>query len=111
MTLGNSNNIHIQEPIIVIGYPGVASPIGLAGAEQESLFIPTVTNGHVSAVKSDYKGMPVIQSDAAMTHGNSGGPAFNEAGEVIGSPPLAPPRTAAGFNFFVPINTVMEFVH
>jgi len=75
----------------------------------ESLFVPTVTNGHVSAVKVDFKGKPVIQSDAAITHGNSGGPAFNEAGEVIGIATFGP--EVAGFNFFVPINTAMEFVN
>ena len=109
--LGNSDNIHIQEPIIVIGYPGVASPIDLNALSNESLFIPTVTNGHVSAVKSDYKGTPVIQSDAAITHGNSGGPAFNEAGEVIGIATFGSAKEVAGFNFFVPINTGLEFVH
>jgi len=108
--LGNSDNIHIQEPITVIGYPGVASPIDLNALSNESLFIPTVTNGHVSAVKSDYKGTPVIQSDAAITHGNSGGPAFNEAGEVIGIATFGSAKEVAGFNFFVPINTGWEFV-
>lgn len=108
--LGNSDNIHIQEPIIVIGYPGVASPIDLNALSNESLFIPTVTNGHISAVKSDYKGTPVIQSDAAITHGNSGGPAFNDAGEVIGIATFGSAKEVAGFNFFVPINTGWEFV-
>ncbi len=107
--LGDSNNVHIQEPISVIGYPGAASRIGLQVLGMESLFIPTVTNGHISAVKADYKGMPVIQSDAAVTHGNSGGPAFNDAGEVIGMTTFG--TDTAGFNFFVPINTVMEFVN
>jgi serine protease Do len=106
--LGNSDNVHVQEPITVIGYPGAASPLGLSVLGVESLFVPTVTNGHVSAVKTDYKGTPVIQSDAAITHGNSGGPAFNEAGEVIGIATFGP--EVAGFNFFVPINTAWEFV-
>jgi len=82
--LGDSGNIHIQEPITVIGYPAAASRVGLQVLGVESLFVPTVTNGHISAVKADYKGMPVIQSDAAVTHGNSGGPAFNDQSEVIG---------------------------
>lgn len=107
--LGDSNKIHIQEPIRVIGYPGKASPIDMKLIGMESLFIPTVTNGHISALKADFKGRTVIQSDAAITHGNSGGPAFNEAGEVIGIATFGP--EVAGFNFFVPINTAMEFVN
>lgn len=108
--LGDSSNIHIQEPITVIGYPAAASRVGLQVLGMESLFVPTVTNGHISAVKADYKGMPVIQSDAAVTHGNSGGPAFNDQAEVIGITTFGP-QDAAGFNFFVPINTAMEFVN
>jgi hypothetical protein len=108
--LGNSDKIHIQEPLLVIGYPGVASPLDFPALSMESLLVPTVTNGHVSAVKSDYKGTPVIQSDAAITHGNSGGPAFNESGEVIGISTFTSAQEVAGFNFFVPINTAWEFV-
>jgi len=108
--LGDSNNVHIQEAISVIGYPAAASKIRLDILNNDSLFIPTVTNGHVSAVKADYKGMPVLQSDAAVSPGNSGGPAFNEAGEVIGMTTFGP-SGAVGLNFFVPINTALEFVH
>jgi hypothetical protein len=107
--LGDSNKVHIQEAMRVIGYPGAASPLGLSLIGMESLFVPTVTNGHVSAVKMDFKGQPVIQSDAAITHGNSGGPAFNAAGEVIGIATFGP--EVAGLNFFVPINTAIEFVN
>ena len=76
---------------------------------EESMLVPTVTNGHISAVKMDYKGSPVLQSDAAITHGNSGGPAFDPDGKVIGVATFGA-QEAAGFNFFVPINTAMEFV-
>ena len=107
--LGDSNNVHLQEPVTVIGYPGVASRLGLSVLGMESLFVPSVTNGHISAVKADFKGTPVIQSDAAITHGNSGGPAFNDNAEVIGIATFGP--EVAGFNFFVPINTALEFVH
>jgi hypothetical protein len=85
--LGDSNDVHIQEPIMVIGYPSSASSYGgsLHGMfDLASTFVPSVTNGHVSAVKADFKGTPVIQSDAAVGHGNSGGPAFDDQGHVIG---------------------------
>jgi serine protease Do len=107
--LGDSSAVHIQEPLTVIGFPGVASRLGLSVLGMDSLFVPTVTNGRISAVKADFKGTPVIQSDAAITHGNSGGPAFNDASEVVGIATFGP--EVAGFNFFVPINTAMEFVN
>ena len=106
--LGNSDTIQLQEPISVIGYPAPASPLSFGLISMQSVMVPTVTNGHVSAVKIDYKGTPVIQSDAAISHGNSGGPAFNAAGEVIGIATFGPEE--AGFKFFVPINTGIEFV-
>jgi len=95
--------------MIVIGYPAAASHIDFPVIA--SLFVPTVTNGHISAIKTDFKGTPVIQSDAAITHGNSGGPAFNAAGEVIGIATFGPAAYVAGFNFFVPVNTAIEFVN
>jgi serine protease Do len=108
--LGNSENLHVQEPITVIGYPGVASPLGFSLLSKDSLVVPTVTNGHISAVKTDYKGSPVIQSDAAITHGNSGGPAFDQNNEAIGIATFGNMKEVAGFNFFVPINIALEFV-
>ncbi len=109
--LGDSNAVRTGDPLVVIGYPGAVSPLsGFDMISMESALVPTVTNGHVSAVKTDYKGTPVIQSDAAITHGNSGGPAFNATGEVVGIATYATEREVAGFYFFVPINTAMEFV-
>jgi hypothetical protein len=96
---------------MVIGYPGVASDWG--GNElisSESALVPSVTSGSISAIKTlAATSTPVLQSDAAITHGNSGGPAFNAKGEVIGIA-TAGSEATQGFNFFVPINTAWEFV-
>ena len=77
--LGNSDDVHIEEPITVVGYPGVASPLNFDWIGMESVTVPSITNGHISAKKVDYKGTPVLQSDAAITHGNSGGAASMNA--------------------------------
>jgi hypothetical protein len=106
--LGDSDSVHIQEPITVIGYPDAASRVGLVSVE--SSLVPTVTNGHVSAIKTDFKGTRVIQSDAAINPGNSGGPAFNDNGEVIGVATLRA-SDAVGLYFFVPMATALEFVN
>ncbi|MBV9759179.1 MAG: trypsin-like peptidase domain-containing protein [Acidobacteriaceae bacterium] len=106
--LGNSDDVHVGEPVEVIGYPGVAMNSEIISKQSE--LVPSVTNGHLSAVKVDYKGTPVLQSDAAITHGNSGGPAFDPDGKVIGIATYGNEEQIAGFNFFVPINTALEFV-
>jgi hypothetical protein len=70
--LGDSNQVLVGEPVMAIGTPEL-----LAG---------TVTVGVVSAVRQDPfgRGFRVIQTDAAINHGNSGGPLINNRAQVIG---------------------------
>ncbi len=70
-TLGSSADVTIGEEVVAIGYP-----LGLPGQV-------TVTTGIVSAVRTLF-GDEYIQTDAAVNHGNSGGPLVNLNGEVIG---------------------------
>jgi S1-C subfamily serine protease len=110
VALGNSDQVRLQDAIMVMGYPGVASQWGdnpLISAD--SNYEASATNGHISAVKTGPMGMPVLQTDTAITHGNSGGPAFNDAGQVIGIATFGN-DSVQGFNFLVAINTAMEFV-
>lgn len=107
--LGNSEQVRLQDTVMVMGYPGVASSFGNNPIiSAESNFEASATNGHISAIKTGTIGVPLIQSDVAITHGNSGGPGFNERGEVIGIATAGAEQQ--GFNFLVPINTAMEFV-
>jgi serine protease Do len=110
VALGNSDQVRLQDAIMVMGYPGVASQWGdnpLISAD--SNYEASATNGHISAVKTGPLGMPVLQTDTAITHGNSGGPAFNENGEAIGIATFGN-DSVQGFNFLVAINTAKEFV-
>jgi hypothetical protein len=110
--LGDSDKVQEQDPVVVVGYPGVAQFNPLVS--RESALSPSITSGHISSMKFDWKGTPVIQTDAAITHGNSGGPAFNRDGDVIGVATFGSSdwagREVAGFNFLVPVNTAKEFV-
>ena len=110
VSLGNSDQVRLQDAIMVMGYPGVASQWGdnpLISAD--SNYEASATNGHISAVKTGPLGMPVLQTDTAITHGNSGGPAFSDEGKVIGIATFGN-DSVQGFNFLVAINTAMEFV-
>ena len=70
--LGNSDNLNPGETVIAIG-----SPLGN--------FRNTVTVGVVSATGRSVDSMEdLIQTDAAINHGNSGGPLVNLAGQVVG---------------------------
>lgn len=102
--LGDSSNLQVGEPVIAIG-----SALGN--------FRNTVTVGVVSGLNrrlsandaSSQEGM--IQTDAAINHGNSGGPLLNAAGQVIGINTLvvrdaSSGDVAEGLGFAIPVNTV-----
>jgi len=115
VALGNSDEVNVGDQLTVVGYPGAATNAAISGLfSASSALVPTVTNGRVSAVnKTDYKGTPVIQSEAVINHGNSGGPAFDGNGHAVAIATYTLNKaddSVAGLNFFVPINTAMEFV-
>lgn len=75
------------EIVYAIGYPGAAEY--LSDQELHSGNDATITNGIVSAIRTvsivPYgPSIPVLQINAAINHGNSGGPLFNVDGKVIG---------------------------
>jgi 2-alkenal reductase len=101
--LGNSDKLNPGESVIAIG-----SPLGN--------FKNTVTVGVVSATGrsidtgNGYQIEDLIQTDAAINHGNSGGPLVDLAGEVIGINTLIVRDTgsgdvAEGLGFAIPVNT------
>ena len=69
----------------------------------------TLTRGVVSA-RRIREGQPFIQSDVAVTHGNSGGPLLDEKGSVVGLTVsgLAPDGSPIGLNFFIPIDDALK---
>jgi S1-C subfamily serine protease len=114
LRLANSDTVLIGEPVHVFGYPAVvlAHELLSRSARVES----SVTNGAVSGFKQDVAGETVIQTDAPAAWGNSGGPAVNARGEVVGVLTFislgAGPDSGIvqGFNFVIPSNAVRKFV-
>jgi S1-C subfamily serine protease len=101
LTLGNSDDVHVGDSVVAIG-----NPLGLDR---------TVTAGIVSALQrviaapdGQYSIDHVIQTDAALNHGNSGGPLLDASGEVIGVNSQIQSDTGSniGLGFAVPIDTV-----
>ena len=109
LRLGNSDDVIIGEWAIAFG-----NPFGLFDISDK----PTVTVGVVSATRMNlraeegrvYRGM--IQTDAAINSGNSGGPLLNSVGEVIGvnSVIYTPNQGSIGLGFAIPINRVKTIV-
>ena len=100
--LGDSDNISLAEEVYAIG-----NPIGIE-------FQRTVTKGIVSGINRTIKLKEnekesymedLIQTDATINEGNSGGPLVNEKGELIGINTVKI-TDAEGIGFAVPINIV-----
>lgn len=111
--VGDDTGLTTGDKVFVIGYPAVATFHDMLAAS--SAIEPTMTSGLVSAKKNMQGGWEVFQTDAAMTHGNSGGPAFNEKGEVVGvatfgSINYETGQEIQGMNFFIPVTIVKQFL-
>jgi S1-C subfamily serine protease len=105
LPLGNSSRLKVGDPTIAIG-----NPFG---------FDQTVTTGIVSALQrqipapNNFSIDDVIQTDASVNPGNSGGPLLDAAGRVIGvNSQIATggSQGSVGIGFAVPVNTVKEVV-
>jgi S1-C subfamily serine protease len=98
LRLGDSEGLQVGQKVLAIG-----NPFGLDG---------TLTTGVVSALARDIRGENdtrlegLIQTDAAINMGNSGGPLLDSAGDVIGinTAILGPNGGSIGIGFAMPIN-------
>ncbi len=111
VTFGNSSDIIIGEWAVAFG-----NPFGLFEVNDK----PTVTVGVISSTGMNlgrlnthfYKDM--IETDAAINGGNSGGPLVNSKGEVVGMNTLiytgGQSSTFVGYGFAIPINKIKKVV-
>ena len=106
LPLGNSDQLEVGDEVVAIG-----NPFGLDRS---------ITSGIVSALQrgiqapNSYEIDHVIQTDAALNHGNSGGPLLNAQGQVIGVNAQIQTGGSSegnvGVGFAIPINTVKTVV-
>jgi len=111
LKLGNSNDIIIGEWSIALG-----NPFGLFDVNDQ----PTVTVGVISAKNMNLEPVDerfylnMIQTDAAINGGNSGGPLVNSVGDVIGMNTIiystGSGKGSIGLGFAIPINKVKKIV-
>lgn len=109
--MGDSDALRIGELAICIGNPG----------SDRDVLPGTVTAGIVSGLGREdinadnfSRSVSVIQIDAAINAGNSGGAMLNARGELVGIPTLklmySPTIVYEGLGFCVPINSVKDFI-
>lgn len=105
VVLGESNNLQVGQRAIAIG-----NPFGQFGR--------TLTTGVISALDRTIEGSDgrtitgIIQTDAAINRGNSGGPLLDSSGRVIGinTAIFSPTGTSAGVGFSVPVDTIKRLL-
>ena len=114
LKLADSEKVQLQDHVTVIGYPGAADTFNSGLLSSKSALEATINDGKISAKKTASSGAPILQTNTAATHGNSGGPVINDANEVIGlltfRGDTVNGQEVSGFSFIVPSNTVMEYV-
>lgn len=99
LRIGDADRLKVGEPVLAIG-----SPFG---------FDYSASAGIVSAksrTMSRETGVPFIQTDVALNPGNSGGPLFNQQGEVVGVNSRIFSGTGGymGLSFSIPIDVAMD---
>jgi S1-C subfamily serine protease len=112
LPLGDSEQVRVGESIWSVGYPAVASSTDevIGGwLSRDSDLEATLTSGIITAIKRNIANVPVFQSNVAIYRGNSGGPAVNIAGEVIGISTWGH-TDAESIKFLVPVNVAKSFV-
>jgi len=93
--LGDMSRVAVGETVFAIG-----NPLG---------FTRSVSQGIVSTTNRDFEGQLYLQTTASLAPGNSGGPLFNLAGEVIGVTSMGY-LFYGGLNFAIPVDTVKGFL-
>ncbi len=94
LTLGNSDRLQVGEQVVAIG-----NPLSLES---------TVSNGIISGIRAAKDGK-FLQITAPISHGSSGGPLFNMAGEVVGIT-AAIVESGENLNFAIPINDAKQLL-
>jgi putative serine protease PepD len=103
LPLGSTSSLRLGDTVIAIG-----SPLGLQGS---------VTAGIVSGLgrdipaPNDFTIAGAVQTDAALNHGNSGGPLLDTGGRVVGMNAQIASETGAntGIGYAIPVETVKRF--
>jgi len=111
--IGDDTTLNTGDRLFVLGFPGPATfdPMLSKDSQKE----PTLTQGVLSAKKQVKGGFTILQTDAGMTHGNSGGPILDEQGRVVGVATVGSVdpntgREVAGLNFAVPASIVKDLL-
>jgi Trypsin-like peptidase domain len=79
--LGDSSSVQQQDSLTIIGFPGNGD---VAGNTATDLLTLSINQVFVSSIKATNSGAPLIQVGGNVEHGDSGGPALDKKGTIVG---------------------------
>lgn len=106
--LGDSSNVQQQDALRIIGFPGN----GDVSTKPTDILTPSINIINVSSIKTSDSGAQVIQVGGNVEHGDSGGPALDSAGSVVGivSFGLSGANSPGGTSFLQASNSAQTLV-
>lgn len=108
--LGDSSNVQQQDTLTIIGFPGN----GDVSQRPTDLLTSSVNQAFVSSIKTTDTGAPVIQVGGNVEHGDSGGPALNSSGDVVGIVSfglVSSDGSSGGTSFLQTSNSAQSLLH
>lgn len=117
VAFATGRSAQVNDQVYTVGFPGASS-----GIVTSAKYVPTLKRGIVSklggespeltpaAAAKGWHGVPVIETDAAMSSGNSGGPLYNEYGEVLGINTFGPKTNTPGIGWAQDIAVVIPIM-
>ena len=113
--LGDSDNIQLAETVYAVGNPGgtlsgsITDGIISATSRTISISIESSANPYGLGINNRTVSLDVLQTNAAVSPGNSGGGLFNAQGELIGIVNAkSSGENQEGLGFAIPVNTAQE---
>lgn len=99
MRVPKKGTLEVGQTVYAMGYPRIETKVGLD---------VQVTKGMVANLKGAQKFQNCFQMDAAITHGNSGGPVVNEDGRLVGLS-VGGMKDWTGGNYAISLGSIEEF--
>lgn len=106
LKLGSSTKLRVGQPIIVLG-----APLGMEQSATHGIVASHIRHAADFNMTVNYGSYSMLQVDAVMLPGNSGGPVINLNGEVVGISNMIAGRPGIGMlNFAIPIDTAKPII-
>jgi serine protease Do len=103
LPVASDADVEAGQQVYIDGYPAAAS----AGSKS-TVTSPTITSGTINSKQRSDQGVPILGTSATTSFGNSGGPALNDSGQMVGV--VSYGRTEASYNFLIGGSVVQQFL-